>query len=206
MLLGVAPINFLIMLGVHVLPIRQKSWRTVTAMTSLVAGNTAYLAAWSKSSAELETAAAVALTVGLTATVVFLWNRGRIPEQEIEARDAQGPGTAAAFTLSGASDQEVLQLAPDELLFISAAGNYVDVHYKKDGGAAKSMLRSSLASLAAQVPGDMLVQCHRSHFVNLAAARRIVRARGRTLIEFDGGERVPVSRGFRQDVVTALSA
>jgi hypothetical protein len=200
-LLGVAPVCFVIMLFVHALPLPRK-WRLVVGPACLIFGITAYLAAWSQGAGVFEKGLAVALTAGLVSAVVYLWNRGNIPEQELARRNV---GVAAAYTLSGDNDQEVLQLAPDELLFISAAGNYVDVHYRKGGGSARSMLRGSLARLAAQVPGNALVQCHRSHFVNLAAARRIVRSRGRTLIEFDGGARVPVSRGFRKDVVDAIS-
>jgi DNA-binding LytR/AlgR family response regulator len=148
---------------------------------------------------------AVALVVGLTATIVFLWNRGSIPEQELVERGIYAVTSDRSITLSGESDQEILQLAPNELLFMSANGNYVDVHYRKGDEAGKSMLRSSLSGLAAQAPKNLLVQCHRSHFVNLAVARRIVRARSRTSIEFDGSERVPVSRMFRQDVLKAIS-
>ncbi len=205
-LLGVGPLNFLIMLGIHNLPIRRKPWRTVAALCCLVVGNTAYLAAWSQSIRMLETGLAVALVVGLTAGIVFLWNRGRIPEQEIEGGDNHTRTGGRTITLSGESDQEILQLVVDDLLFMSANGNYVDVHYQTRKGVAKSMLRSSLAGLAAQVPGNLMVQCHRSHFVNLAVARRIIREKGRTLIEFGGGERVPVSRMFRHDVLKAISA
>ena len=205
-LLGVAPLNFLIMLGIHAVPLRKEPGRTVVALGCLVVGNTAYLAAWSQSTRVLETSFAVALVVGLTAVIVFLWNRGRIPEQGIDERHIRATTRGGPITLSGEGDQEILRLAPDELLFMSANGNYVEVHYRKGNGAAKSMLRSSLAGLAAQVPGNLMVQCHRSYFVNLVAARRIVRSKGRTLIEFDGGERVPVSRKFRQNVLEALSA
>jgi len=205
-LLGVAPLNFLIMLGIHAFPLGKEPWRTVVALGCLVAGNTAYLAAWSQSARALETGFSVALVVGLTAVIVFLWNRGRIPEQEFHERHVDAGSGGRSITLSGEGDREVLQMAADELLFISANGNYVDVHYRTGKGVAKSMLRSSLAGLAAQVPGTLLVQCHRSYFVNMVTARRIVRSKGRTLIEFDGGERVPVSRKFRQNVLEAISA
>ena len=204
-LLGVAPANFLIMFGVHALPLRDERWRTAAALGFLVTGNTAYLALWSQSARAFETGLAVALVVGLTASVVFLWNRGNVPEQELGGPDVRAAESGPSITLSGESAQEILQLLPNELLFVSANGNYVDVHYRRGDDAAKSMLRSSLAGLAAQVPENLLVRCHRSHFVNLAAARRIVRVKGRTLIEFDGGGRVPVSRMFRQDVLDALS-
>ncbi len=204
-LLGVAPLNFLIMLGIHALPFSKEPWRTVVAVGFLIIGNSVYLAAWSQSVRALEMSLAVALMVGLTASIVYLWNRGNVPEQEFDERDIHSATARGPITLSGESDQEILQLAPDELLFMSANGNYVDVHYRKSDDEGKSMLRSSLAGLAAQVPGKLLVQCHRSHFVNLGVARRIVRAKGRTLIEFDGSERVPVSRMFRQDVIKAIS-
>jgi hypothetical protein len=205
-LLGVAPLNFLIMMGVHALPLRNERWRTMVALSCIVAGNTAYLAAWSQSTPLLETGLAVALMVGLTTAVVYIWNRGRIPEQEFSGRDSNSTAGSGSITLSGESDQEFLQLGADELLFMSANGNYVNVHYRSSNGAAKLMLRSSLTGLAAQVPDNLMVQCHRSYFVNLAVARRIVRSKGRTLLEFDNGKRVPVSRMFREDLLKALSS
>jgi len=204
-LLGVGPVSFLVMLAIHALPLRRGPWRTVVAFGAMVVSITAYLAAWSQGARVFETGLAVASVAALTAAMVFLWNRGRIPEQELRGRRVDGAASNRPIQLSGESEQEILQLLPDELLFLSANGNYVDVHYRKGDGAAKSMLRSSLAGLAAQVPGNVLVQCHRSHFVNLAVARRIVRVKGRTMIEFDGSRRVPVSRMFREAVLQAIS-
>lgn len=204
-LLGMAPLNFLIMLGIHVLPIRRQPWRTIVALGFLVVGNMTYLSVWSQSMHAFETGLSVVLVIGLTASVVSLWNRGRIPEQEFDARQSDIALDRRSIRLSGEGDQEILQLLPDELLFMKANGNYVDVYYRKDHSVAKSMFRSSLAGLAEQVPGEQMVQCHRSYFVNLAVARRIVRAKGRTQIEFDGGQRVPVSRMFGQAVRKAIS-
>lgn len=204
-LLGIGPLSFLVMLAIHALPLRRGPWRTVVALGAMVISITAYVAAWSQGVRVFETGLAVALVAGLTAAIVFLWNRGRIPEQEFHGRPIDGAVSNRPIKLSGESEQEILQLSPDELLFLSANGNYVDVHYRKGHDMAKSMLRSSLAGLAAQVPGNVLIQCHRSHFVNLAVARRIVRVKGRTMIEFDGSRRVPVSRRFRDEVLQAIS-
>ena len=205
LLIGFAPLNFLIMLGLHAFAFRKRRWRTPVALGALVVANTAYLLTWSQSGREFETGLSVMFVVILTAAIAVLWNRGRIPPQEL----GEAGGQSAADTsvrLSGESDQEILQLASDDLLFMSANGNYVDVHYRSNDEVAKSMLRCTLVGLVAQLPGTLLTQCHRSHFVNLSVARRVVRARGRTLIEFDGGERVPVSRNYRQQVLTAISA
>jgi len=205
MLLAIAPLNILIMFGIHILTFRLKSWRTAFALFCLLVGNTAYLAVWSQSARALEIGFSVALVVGMTAVIVTLWNRGRIPEQELldsEHLDSEGH---EPVTLTGDGAQEVMRLTPGEILFMSASGNYVDVHYRSSEGVTTSMFRSSLARLASQVPGNLMIQCHRSYFVNLSAARRIVRSKGRTLVEFDQGQRVPVSRKFRQDVLREIS-
>ena len=205
-LLGVAPINFLLMLMIHALPLRAEPWRAVVAIGILIVGNTLYLATWSQRVNLAETLLAVGLVVGLTATIAWLWNKGRIPEQDINVASSQSDSLLHTVALSGDGEQEILQLAPSELLYLKANGNYVDVHYLKKGLPAQSMLRSSLARLAGEVPQGILVQCHRSYFVNLALARRIVRAKGQTLIEFDSGDRVPVSRKHNRDVLEAISA
>ncbi|MDH4124449.1 MAG: LytTR family transcriptional regulator [Gammaproteobacteria bacterium] len=205
-LLGLAPLNILAMLGIHYLPIWRESWRTVVALCCLLIGNSGYLAIWSQSAQALEIGLSVALVVGMTAAIVALWNRGRIPEQELADRRSDAAVHRELLTLTGTGADEVVQLAPAEILFMKANGNYVDLYYRTGKGVEKAMLRSSLARLAAQVTDNRLIQCHRSLFVNLSAARRIVRSRGRTLIEFDHGERIPVSRKFRQQVREEISA
>jgi len=205
-LLGFAPLNLLIMFGVHSVPIRIESWRTVVALCSLLIGNTGYLAIWSQSTQAVPIGLSVALVVGMTVAILTLWNRGRIPEQELPDRRNDAPVHEEIITLTGAGADEIVRLAPEEILFMSANGNYVDLHYRTSKGVEKTMLRTPLTRLVAQVSGNLMIQCHRSHFVNLSAARRIVRSKGRTLIEFDQGERIPVSRKFRQRVRAEISA
>ena len=205
-LMGIAPLNFLIITITHALPIREPRWQGLVSFGSLLAGNTAYIIAWSQDSQIIQTGIAVALVVSLVASIIYLWNRGRLPEQALDRPASIDDLTGTSFTLSGDGDQEILKMAANELLFMRANGNYVVVHYLKDRAPTTAMLRSSLARMAAQVPGNHIVQSHRSHFVNLTVARQIVRSKGRTLIEFDDGQRAPISRTFRQNVLDAISA
>lgn len=204
-LLGLMPVNLMIMLGMHALSFDKGPRRTVFALSLLVIGNTLYLMTWSQNGALLKILLAVIPVVGLVSLIAYLWNRGRIPEQDIVLGNEDIETHANPIVLYGDGEQEILRLAPGELLFMKANGNYVDVHYLRNSLPAKSMLRSSLVRLTAQVPGNRLVQCHRSYFFNLASAKRIIRAKGRTLIELDSGERIPVSRMFRQGVLSAIS-
>lgn len=205
-LLGVAPVSFGLMLALHASPIHSPMWQRVSAAGVLVIGITFYLSIWSQPSRIPEIGVATALVVAVAGLIVHLWNRGRIPEQEIDHSSAHADSLAESVVLLGDGEQEILRLSPHELMFMEASGNYVNVHYLSESRPARALLRSSLSRLAAQVSGLPMVQCHRSYFVNMTAARRIVRDKGRTLIEFDSGERVPVSRKYKQQILDVILA
>lgn len=65
--------------------------------------------------------------------------------------------------------------------------------------------RSTLAALAARLPGDAFVQVHRSHVVNLAAVRELrARAHGEYLLGLRDGSSLVSGRSFRGKVESAF--
>lgn len=66
--------------------------------------------------------------------------------------------------LQGDNKHDVLRIRTQELLLISAANNYVEIHYLVDGELQKKLLRTTLKRLHTDVPD--LVRVHRSHLVN----------------------------------------
>ena len=65
--------------------------------------------------------------------------------------------------------------------------------------------RSTLAALAARLPGDAFVQVHRSHVVNLAAVRELrARAHGEYLMNLCDGSSLVSGRAFRDAVQRAF--
>lgn len=203
---GFAPLNFAVIYAIHRLPVSAGWLRTTIHVPCLVLANSAYLAIWSDVSISVGLVVEVTLVAGLAMLVITLWNRERTRYQAPENKAGGMPLASQPIILRGENDREILHLAPEALTYLSANGNYVDVHYLKNGEPAKTMLRTSLSGLVGQLHQITMTQSHRSYFVNLAAIQRIVSKRGRYEIEFDNGDRVPISRTYKNDVYRAVTS
>lgn len=202
---GSAPLNFTVMFAMHNIRIVNDRVRMVLTVLCLVVVNSAYFAFWSESGTAALIIVQVALVAGLALFVIDLWNRERTRYQGPGIKAADKPRTGSTIVLRGESDREVLSLGPETLVYLHAGGNYVDVHYLRNGAPATTLLRTSLSGLVAQVDQPALVQCHRSYFVNISAIQRIVSKRGRFEIEFEHGDRIPVSRTYKDAVLRAVT-
>ena len=113
----------------------------------------------------------------------------------------------AQIKLIGDGDQEYLELSPDDLLFIAAANNYVEVSFRGDGEPKRRLLRAKLKSVEATCSqSDVhLFRCHRSFLVNLTNLRSISKEASGYWLEFEGVEnRVPVARRKTRELLTRL--
>lgn len=205
-IIGAVPLNFLAMFTIHHTPFSSNRMRVIFGAFFVIFANSIYFAYWSQTSHFFGIAAQVTLVGGLVIGMVSSWNRGRLRYNTPRQKHAEISPASNPIILRGASDREILRLAPEELTYLCANGNYVDVHYLKWGTPAKTMLCVSLVSLAAQVKQNTLTQCHRSYFVNLSVAQRIVSERGQCEIEFHDGVRVPVSRTHRAAIINAVTS
>lgn len=203
-LVGVAPLSFLSMFCIHRLPMAAGVVRTITGVLVLVIVNSLYLAIWSETGMYFGLMIKVALVVGLIMIVIGFWSLERTRYQAASDTRAhhQGP---QQVVLRGQNEREVLQLESRALLCLSASGNYVDVHYDRNGEPAKTLLRASMSGLVSQLDGVQLLQCHRSYFVNKLAIQRIISKRGRLEIELRLGLRIPVSRTYKDAVLASVS-
>lgn len=81
--------------------------------------------------------------------------------------------------------------------WIEAADQYVILHV----GAKEYLLREALHRLAARLPRDVFAQIHRSHVVNLAKVREIVRRdKGDATVVLTSGRQLRLSRRYRDAI------
>ena len=108
---------------------------------------------------------------------------------------ASAPG---AITLRGTLAGEQLQLAPEALLALVAADNYVEVHHLRQGAPARTLLRQSLAALEAQLaPWPQFMRVHRSYVANLALVTAATGNAQGYRLELRGlAQPVPVARAY----------
>ena len=205
--LGFAPLNFVAMALAHMAPPRAGWFGAILRIGGIVLANIAYVLMIAGGDAGMSSIVKVVLIALLVIATVGFWNRERALHREVlELRNRPTATAQETFTLRGDNDSEILRLTPSALLYLCANGNYVDVHFVKNGAPEKSMLRATLAGLRAQTPDGVLVQSHRSYLVNLDVAQRLVSASGRMEIEFPNGAKAPVSRSYKQAIRAAATS
>lgn len=89
-----------------------------------------------------------------------------------------------------------ISLPGSDVLFISAADNYVEVYYLENGSVRKTLIRNSLKNVESMlVHKPDFFRCHRSFLVNLHNIQKVEgNARGYLLHLFPGLPAIPVSR------------
>lgn len=121
--------------------------------------------------------------------------------QYIEARRA----AAAEAARAGAGDQRIevrdggaaVFLAPSDILFVEAAGNYVEFHTR----SRTHLVRGTLASWEARLTARGFVRVHRSRLVNRTAISAIKPTpSGDVEIALTDGRTIAGSRRYRADL------
>jgi hypothetical protein len=104
------------------------------------------------------------------------------------------------IVLEGENKQESIRMVINELLFIKAEGNYVDVVTAKHQEQPKNcLLRNSLKAIESQLEpwNNRIVRCHRSYLVNCHRIRKAHgNAQGLALSLESSEQEIPVSRKY----------
>jgi len=99
------------------------------------------------------------------------------------------------ITLTG-STKESITVKPENILYIEATGNYVNVHYKYDDRLTYKLLRSTIKQAEESLQNQPeFVRCHRAFIVNTDKIYHVTgNAQGYKLSLHDTMEEIPVSR------------
>jgi hypothetical protein len=100
------------------------------------------------------------------------------------------------ITIQSDNKSEIFQGKVDDILFLVADGNYVDVHHQTLQGVKRTILRTTLSKVASQLLNkDHFIRCHRSYIVNLRQILSVNgNASGLMLSFYDTEKTVPVAR------------
>lgn len=108
--------------------------------------------------------------------------------------------TAAPERLEVKTDGRTLYLEPDEIVFVEAAGNYVELH--QAGKSPPLLLRGTLNEFEMRLKGNDFVRVHRSRLIN---RRHIASHTGTTSgdlrITLTDGRELAGSRRYRDNLV-----
>lgn len=97
-----------------------------------------------------------------------------------------------------AGANQLFDIALDDIRFIEAMQNYINVGYINESGDFESKLeRATMKSLSTSTLSPSIIQCHRSYFVNKNAVEAIKgNAQGLQLTLNNCDKKIPVSRSF----------
>lgn len=106
----------------------------------------------------------------------------------------------------GDGKQEQLTLQLDELLFVSAANNYTQIVYWRNGKLEEVLFRATLKKMAESVVAyPQVFRCHKTHLVNLANVASIKGNSQGCKLYFDHSDMViPVSRSLSEEIKLRL--
>ncbi len=171
--------------------------------------------------AEVERQAARAFEVGALDYVVKPLRRQRLQaallraRSHVERRRAQElcqqfkellgtlpAGRPQRERLALRTQRRILLLDLDEVDWVDASGNYVQLHTPK----RSHRLRATMAAVEARLDPNRFVRIHRSAIVNLDRVEELVQnAHGDYVVVLAGGQSLPLGRSYRGKLSAALA-
>lgn len=116
------------------------------------------------------------------------------PSPASEEQDEQ------TLTFSG-STKESVTLKPSEFLFAVSEGNYVHIHYMRDGDVTSTMIRTRMKEMEESCEGTPLMRCHRAYIINPQHIVRVVSRSSGFMLKLRHTETmVPVSRTYTSSI------
>ena len=103
--------------------------------------------------------------------------------------------------------KEQFPLSPGDILYITAADNYVRIFFLKDHQPTSHLLRNTLRKAEEIVsPFSQFFRCHRAYIVNLSVVEHVSgNAQGYKLQLKDADELIPVSRNLNGQLTEKLN-
>ena len=165
-------------------------------------------------------------TISYTSAILFLpyvitllyfeLQEKNIDIEKLKAVPANGATTAESGSTANDGKHTLINLTDDKghlklsvdidnLFFIEAADNYVNIYYSNKEKISKFCLRNSLKNMENINPN--LIRCHRSYMVNFGKVKVLRKEKDGLVIEFDSKDipDIPISKTYSQKIIQALS-
>lgn len=128
--------------------------------------------------------------------------RKRLDEAEqlntlIDKKSTQSPKNSSIIIRSNIVNESI-ETNSDELLFIRAEKNYINIFLLRNETIEHVLLRISLVKTLRQLNDEFIIQCHRSYIVNLRHVSKVSgNSQGLRLI-LDEKTKIPVSKTYKE--------
>jgi hypothetical protein len=134
----------------------------------------------------------------LTAVVVYLIWRVVLDDTPLRqagpaaTQKAMEPARVNNLLVAKGADQCLIEI--EDIQYLSAAGNYVDIHARDQS----YVTRATMSQLERMLPADEFLRIHRSHIVRIEQIDRIkVQRSGSGTVHLRCGAKLPISRTCR---------
>jgi len=98
-----------------------------------------------------------------------------------------------------------LDLDISKLLYLSSAGNYVDVYFHNDNRVDHKLIRTTLTDIEKQKIHPSLVRCQRGYIVNIEQVKDLKRVDGNDFLMFKiDGIKIPISRNYKKIILEII--
>lgn len=110
------------------------------------------------------------------------------------------PPAKNSIVLTGENKNEILSMEKDELLFIRAVENYVEICFiDKSKTVISKTFRQTLSNVCEQLP--FLEKCHRSYLVNISTIKEVSgNSQGAKISFVVGYKEIPLSKTYYKDI------
>ena len=131
-------------------------------------------------------------------------------QQELQIQEEgvgeNGNTQVSVCTIKGSTSQSVLEVNPQDILFVESMSNYADVWYIEGDQTSHKTMRITLKQINESLASERyLVQCHRAFIVNLNFVIAMSnRNTGYQLQLFGTDKQIPVSRTYTPQVKERL--
>ena len=126
----------------------------------------------------------------------------------VESDDEVMPEHTEIINLMDNNGNLKLSVKLDNLYYIKAEDNYINVFYQRSGAIASYMLRCKMQTIADNcVDSSSLMRCHRSYIVNIKKVSVLHNESDGFVIDFEreGLESIPVSKTYSAKVLEAFN-
>ncbi len=95
-----------------------------------------------------------------------------------------------------------LAIKPEDLLFIKAEENYLNVHHLINGQVEKQLIRKTMKEILRDLQGlPTMIRCHRSYLINSQRILRLNRTSKKLEVDLGHDMLIPVSKTYQQEVL-----
>ena len=156
----------------------------------------------------------VALAVPYTVTILAILlkdTRQRLmltKSDTVESDDEVMPEHTEIINLMDNNGNLKLSVKLDNLYYIKAEDNYINVFYQRSGNIASYLLRCKMQTIADNcVDSSSLMRCHRSYIINIKKVSVLHNEADGFVIDFEreGLESVPISKTYSAKVLEAFN-